>query len=177
MDIFTALSKIWGFFIVILMILILDRLHLFFVFKRLKRDLESIKTNHPYFLLDLKNSAIKTEDSNQLMKKLSGHLDPMIKIKEIGVFYFNSEDHVIIFNILGKKKKLLYEDALPKSHSKNRYIERVSIRISKMELNTFSFYHKGKSIEVYYKLKDMCDSLEHLLFIDIKITSIFSLIK
>ncbi|MBW6492930.1 MAG: hypothetical protein K0B15_17240 [Lentimicrobium sp.] len=177
MDIYTALSKIWGFFVVVLLILISDRLHLLFVIKRLKRNLESIRTNHPTFLQDIKNSTFTAEGSNQCIKELNGYLGTNVKINELGVFYFDSEKHVIIFNAHGKQKELSIVETLPKSHSKNRYIERVNMRIMRMGLDTFSFYQKGNSIEVYYKLKDMCDSAENLLFIEIKTKSIISFMK
>ncbi|TVR84903.1 MAG: hypothetical protein EA412_00035 [Chitinophagaceae bacterium] len=177
MDIYTALSKIWGFFVVILMILISDRLHLHFVVKRLKRNLESLKTNYPTLLHDIKDSVFIAKGSNRSAKELSDYLGSNIKINELGVFCFDSEKNVTVFNANGKQKELSIVETLPKSHSKNRHVERVNTRIMRMGLDVFSFYQKGNSIEVYYKMKDMCDSMVSLIFIEIKVKSIFTFMK
>lgn len=177
MDIYTALSKIWGFFVVVLMILISDRLHLHFAVKRLKKKLETLKINYPSLLHDIKDSVFIAEGSKRSAKELSGYLGSNIKINELGVFSFDSEKRVTVFNANGKQKELSIVETLPKSHSKNRHVERVNTYIMRMGLDVFSFYQKGNTIEVYYKVKDMCDSSASLMFIKIKVKSIFAFVK
>lgn len=92
MDIFTLLSKIWGFFVIILMILISERLHRFFVVKRLERNLENIKTNQQALLHDLKNSTFTVEDSTQTINELSNCLGLNIKINKIELYRIDSKN-------------------------------------------------------------------------------------